>query len=259
MKKTVPILLLVILFAAAAWYSFVKEPEPISELTPPQLPADTPVDVQQAEPQLEDVVAQVEPEIIPDPLPLLNESDPEITRALAEITGADPLAEYLVKSEAISRMVATVDALTSRQVPAQINPIKPAGGKFVTEKDGESIIMSADNFARYDGYVTLLQNVDSDALAALYQHYYPLIQQAWEQNGGEGSLNERLLEVIDHLLQTPDVPGPVYLTKPEAVYLFEDPELEAMTAGQKILVRMGSANAAVVKEKLLELSTELNQ
>ena len=59
--------------------------------------------------------------------------------------------------------------------------------------------------------------------------------------------------MIDHLLETPDVPGPIYLSKPEAVYLFEDPELEAMTAGQKILVRMGSVNASVVKEKLLEL------
>ncbi len=32
-----------------------------------------------------------------------------------------------------------------------------------------------------------------------------------------------------------------------------------MTAGQKILVRMGSVNAAVVKEKLAEARTELNQ
>ena len=200
----------------------------------------------------------VEPEFIPDPLPLLDESDPEIGRALAEITGPDPLAEYLVKSDIISRMAATIDALTSRQVPPQINPVKPAGDKFVTETDGEIITMSEENFARYDGYVALLQKADSDALAALYQRYHPLFQQAWEENGGEGSFNDRVLEVIDHLLKTPDVSGPVYLSKYEAVYLFEDPELEALTAGQKILLRMGSANAAAVKEKLLELSTKLS-
>ncbi len=57
----------------------------------------------------------------------------------------------------------------------------------------------------------------------------------------QGSVNDRLIEVIDNLLATPDVEGPVYLTKPEAVYLFEDPELEALTAGQKVLLRMGSA------------------
>jgi hypothetical protein len=84
-----------------------------------------------------------------------------------------------------------------------------------------------------------------------------LFQIAWEENGGQGQFNDRLLEVINHLLQTPDVPGPIQLTKYEAVYLFEDPELEAMTAGQKILVRMGSANAELVKEKLLELKDKL--
>ena len=96
------------------------------------------------------------------------------------------------------------------------------------------------------------------ALVMLYQRYYPLFQQAYSENGGEGSFNDRLLEMIDHLLETPDIPAPIYLTKPEAVYVFEDPALEAMTAGQKILVRMGPVNAAIVKEKLAEIKAELN-
>ena len=54
-------------------------------------------------------------------------------------------------------------------------------------------------------------------------------------------------------MTTPDVDGDIYLVKPEAVYLFEDPELEALTAGQKILLRMGPENAMAVKEKLREI------
>jgi len=258
MKKTIPFLLLIILFAAAAWYSFVREPDPVHELPPPDMSPAVPAEAQQPEPSYGEIIPDPEPEVLPDPLPLLNESDPEITLALAGIAGADQLAEYLVKSEAISRIVATVDSLTSRQVSAQINPIKPVEGKFVVAAEGESSVMSAENFARYDAYVALMQSTDSGALVTLYQRYYPLFQQAWEENGGEGQFNDRLLVVIDHLLETPDVPGPVYLTKPEAVYLFETPELEDMTAGQKILVRMGSVNAALVKDKLLETKTELN-
>jgi len=262
MKKTFPFLLLIVLFAAAAWYSFVKQPDPVHELPPPDLPPAKPVVEQQPqpEPQIEEVSEysvtdyfKPEPEITPDPLPPLNKSDPQVTQALAEIVGANPLEEYLVKNQAISRTVATLDSLTSRQVSAQINPIRPVADKFVTENEGESIVLSTDNFVRYDGYVALIQNADSEMLLALYQRYSPLFQTAWEENGGEGLFDERLLEVIDHLLETPDVPGPIYLTKPEAVYLFEEPELETMTAGQKILVRMGSVNASVVKEKLAEL------
>jgi len=257
MKKIIPILLLVLLFAGAAWYSFTKESDPVHELPPPQLPPPVmPVEVQRPEPQqTEEIIGYREPEpvVVPEPLPPLNESDPAITEDMAEIVGADPLAEYLVKNQAISRAVSTIDSLTSRQVPSQINPIKPAEGKFITDTEGETVVMSASNFARYDGHVALIQNADTTMLVAIYQRYSPLFQIAWEDNGGEGLFNDRLMEVIDHLLETPDVPGPIYLSKPEAVYLFEEPELEAMTAGQKILVRMGSVNASVVKEKLVEM------
>jgi hypothetical protein len=260
MKKTVPVLLLIILFAGAAWYSFNKQPDAVHELPPQHLPPTMPVEAQLPEPQPEDVLTTPgpAPEIIPEPLPLLNESDPDVTQALAEIVGADPLAKYLVKEQAISRVVVLIDSLTSRQVPAQINPVRPADGKFIVDPDEERFVMNARNFARYDGYVSLVQYANTEALLSFYRRYDPLFQQAWEENGGEGLFENRLFEVIDNLLDTPDVPGPVYLTRPEAVYLFEEPELEAMSAGQKILVRMGSANAAIIKEKLTELKANLN-
>ena len=263
MKKSAPFLLLALLFVAAAWYSFIKGPEEVHELPPPDIAPAMPVIESQPEPgpvvQEEDIRGYIEPEpvIVPDPLMPLNESDPQFSQSLTELVGADPLAEYLIKSQAISRLVATIDSLTSRQIPRQINPVKPAEDQFIVDTEGESVLMSAQNFARYDGYIALLQNADSEALMAIYQRYSPLFQQAWEENGGEGSFNQRLTEVIDDLLDTPDVSGPVYLTKPEAVYLFEDPVLESMTAGQKILVRMGPVNASIVKEKLKEVKAKL--
>lgn len=267
MKKSAPILLLIIVFVVMAWYFLTREPEKVHQLPPPHLPPAASVDEQQIEPVFDPITATAdkvveieyprEPIVIEVPLPLLSDSDPRITVELAALTGADPLVEYLVKGQVISRVVTTIDSLTSRQVPSLINPIKPADGKFIAVTEGEDMIMSGRNFARYDGYVALLQSVDSSALVALYQRYYPLFQQAWEENGGEGSFDERLQEVIDHLLATPAVPGPVYLTKPEAVYVFEDEKLEAMTAGQKILVRMGSANATLVKQTLAEIKEDL--
>jgi len=262
MKKAIPFFLLVVLFGGAAWYSFMKEPEEVHEVPPPpSMPPAVAVTEQQPEPApLEEevqVYVEPEPEVIPDPLPLLNESDPQVTGALAELAGAEALAEYLIQSEAISRLVVTLDSLTSRQVPPQINPVRPVDEKLIVETEGERMFMSTQNFSRYDGYVELIENTDTDGLMAFYQRYSPLFQQAWEENGGEGSFKQRLVGVIDELLETPDVPGPIYLTKPEAVYLFEDPELESMNAGQKILVRMGSANASVVKEKLAAIRAAL--
>ncbi len=260
MKKTVPFLLLIILFAVAAWYSFISGPDPVHEILPPQLAPAAPVTRNEPQPaQDEGVEDYIEPEpvIDPDPLPPLDQSDAEIRQALADLVGTDSLAEYLVKSQTISRLVATIDSLTSRQIPPQINPVKAAGGKFVVDTEGETVVMSTQNFSRYDGYIALMQSADTDALMAIYQRYAPLFQIAWEENGGQGQFNDRLHEVIDHLLDTPIVSDPVYLTTYEAVYLFEEPELEAMTAGQKILLRMGSVNAELVKEKLTEIREKL--
>jgi len=259
MKKIIPFLLLILLFAGAAWYSFMKPPDPVSEIPPPQIaPALTaPVKQTPSLPETEVVYPESETELVapPEPLPALPESDPEFTLALADISGDGALAQYLVMDQVISRLVVSIDSLTSRQVPVHINPIRPLEGKFLTE--GEGTVLSTQNYARYDGYIALLQSMDTDMLVKLYDRYSPLFQQAWEENGGTGSFNDRFFEVIDNLLETPDVPSPVHLTKYEAVYLFEDPELEAMTAGQKVLVRMGSANASIVKDKLAELKTRL--
>jgi hypothetical protein len=256
MKKTAPILFLIILFAAAAWFFFTSKPDPVHELPSSISLSSLATEEQLTGPRSGDIEAVSEP--LSSPIPLLNESDTEVTRALAEIAGAEPLAKYLVKNQVISRLVATIDSLTGRQVSAQINPIKPVDKNFRVETEGESFVMGEKNFARYDGYIGFMQTVPAGALVKVYQHYYPLFQQAWEEIGGKGPFNERLVEIIDHLLQTPDVPGRVYLTRPEAVYLFEDPELEALTAGQKILVRMGAVNAALVKQKLIETRSEVS-
>ena len=261
MKKAAPYLILILLFAAAGWYFFTKEPDVVHELPPPQSPPVTPAETEQVKPQIAEVIEhplpEPAPEVVPEPLPLLNESDPEVRQDLEEMVGANPLAMYLVKDHVVSRMVVTLDSLTSRQVPAEFNPIKPASDKFVIETEGDRLVLSPENFTRYDGYIALIKDVDAGTLMMIYQHYSPLFQEAWEDNGGEGPFDDRMVELIDHLLETPDVPGPIYLTKPEAVYLFEEPALEAMSAGQKILIRMGSANAAIVKEKLMEIKLEM--
>jgi hypothetical protein len=64
----------------------------------------------------------------------------------------------------------------------------------------------------------------------------------------DGYFNDRLVEVIDHLLATPDIAGPIKLTQPSVYYQFADPSIEERSAGQKAMIRLGSKNAAIVKE-----------
>ena len=265
MRKIAPYLLLVILFAGVGWYALTQKSEPVQELIIPNAPPALPPNVvqvpetisEEAEPIFQLEPDEVPQEVVAEPLPALNQSDPQFDQSLAEILGADAVKEYVVQSDVISRLVPMLDSLSSRQVPPLLNPVKSVGGEMLVNSVGDQYILSPDNYARYDDYVALLQKTDSEDLLMLYQFYQPLFQQAWTDNGNEGSFTQRIVEVIDELLMTPDVPQPVYVSKPEAVYVFEDPVLEAMPAGQKILVRMGSANAEVVKDKLAEIRAGL--
>jgi hypothetical protein len=69
--------------------------------------------------------------------------------------------------------------------------------------------------------------------------------------------SDRLVEVIDDLLGTPFVQGPVKLVRSRVLYVFADAQLEDLSAGQKVLVRVGPENAALIKTKLREIRREL--
>lgn len=96
-----------------------------------------------------------------------------------------------------------------------------------------------------------MQSADPKQVVAAYVRLYPLFQQAYRELGyPAGYFNDRLVEVIDHLLAAPEVSGPIRLVQPRVLYQFEDPKLEALSAGEKLLIRMGSENAAKVKGTL---------
>ncbi|MEO8016650.1 MAG: DUF3014 domain-containing protein, partial [Pseudomonadota bacterium] len=121
-----------------------------------------------------------------------------------------------------------------------------------------SRVLEAANYERYKSLVQLVRSTDTQHLVATYTRYYPLFQEAYESLGHPPQyFNDRLIEVIDHLLATPDIKVPIELAQPGVLYEFADPKLETRSAGQKVLIRMGSENATAVKDKLRELRGEL--
>ena len=190
------------------------------------------------------------------PLPPLNESDPALTEALASFFGKKSIGDLLVPEQVVRHIVVTVDNLPRKKVAEQMRPLKATSGEAIAVTNGESITLSPENAARYAPVMKLIQNTDTKQLGALYIRFYPLFQQSYEDLGYPGQyFNDRLVEVIDHLLKTPAMRGPIPLKQGRVFYEFADPDLEARSAGQKLLLRMGSDNAEVIKKKLRELRT----
>jgi hypothetical protein len=188
------------------------------------------------------------------PLPALADSDAAISAELATLLHANSLPDLFYPSRLAKRFVATVDNLPREQVASTVRVLRPPAGAIAVRGEEPSLSIAPENSARYAQYLKLLTSLDAAQAAAAYQHFYPLLQQAYEELGYPGHyFNDRVVEVIDHLLATPDVPDPVPLIHPSVMYKFADPRIEGRSAGQKALVRMGHDNEAQVKAKLREI------
>jgi len=191
-------------------------------------------------------------------LPALNDSDALAHDSLVNVLGRAPVEEFLVPKNIIRHIVVTTDNLPRRKVAVELRPVKPTPGQLVITTQGDLTLLSDANFGRYAPLVRVVQAADVKTLAALYQKLYPLFQQAYEDLGYPGKyFNDRLTETIDNLLETPEVAAPIPLVQPRVMYEYSDASLERRSAGQKLLIRMGPANARVIKEKLREFRAEI--
>lgn len=199
----------------------------------------------------------IEEDVAPDkPLPALADSDRDVQDSLLGALGRS-LEQVLVPQEIVRHVVVTIDNLPRKKVAVQLRPLKPTAGELMVAPGGEPTL-SPDNAARYAPVMAMVKNADVAQVAAVYRHFYPLFQQAYVDLGyPDGYFNDRLVEVIDHLLATPDVAGPIKLTQPGVFYQFADPSIEERSSGQKLMIRLGSQNAALVKEKLRALRKEV--
>lgn len=234
--------------------------------TEPPVPLDLPAPV---EAPAQDPQAEVEPEPSPDfvpeepaeirpPLPALDESDEAARAALAEITGEALVDDYLAEDSVVRKLVATIDSLSGEQLWMKVRAVPAIEGRLrVSDMDGQAYLAPA-NFDRYTTLALLVDEVDVTALAAAYQRNYPLLQQAYEELGYPGrQFHNRMLEVIDHLLETPTVEGPIRLERPHVLYKYADPRLEGLSSGQKIMIRIGPEHATIVRNNLVEFREAL--
>jgi hypothetical protein len=192
------------------------------------------------------------------PLPALDDSDVDVLGGLTEIFGQRAVAEYVMPERLVRHIVVTIDNAPREQMALNQRPIKETPGDFVVDGPEEGRVLAPQNYARYEPFVAVVRRLDAKTLVALYRSLEPLFQQAYEELGHpDERFNARLLEVIDHLLATPNVQGEIRLVQPSVLYRYADEALEKRSAGQKLLIRMGPANAGAIKAKLREIQAEL--
>ncbi len=244
---------LLVLGAAGGLYFYATRPAPPPASAPaaPAPPVATTPPPAAAAP-----IANPVPEVPGPPLPALDASDAPLRAGLEELAGREALTALLRPEELVRHLVASIDALPRARLDMEVRPLRHPSGEFLALGPDDGATLSPRNAERYAPYVRLFGQLDMQRLAALYQHYYPLFQQAYRDLGNpDGYFNDRLVAVIDHLLATPAVDGPIRLVRPKVMYEFADPALQALSVGQKTLLRLDPAQRRTVLAQLRVLRT----
>ncbi|MFT3762095.1 MAG: DUF3014 domain-containing protein [Pseudoxanthomonas sp.] len=191
-------------------------------------------------------------------LPALADSDGEVWTALVQGVGDDAPLALLIRDHLIQRIVVMVDNLTQPRMPRTASALKPMPGAFAVAESAGGMRIAAENARRYAPWVQAFTRADANSLAAAYTRFYPLFQQAYQELGyPDRYFNDRLVQVIDHLLETPEPEAPGVEPDGRGKYRFTDPALESRSAGQKALLRLGREQERAVKAQLRQIRAAL--
>ncbi len=258
MKYAIPVVIVLVLGSLAGGFYYWRTqqrvavaPAPVASSPPAVVPVTPP------KPQIHYPVPKP---VVPmaKPLPPLAKSDAAMKNVLTGFFGPGSVEELFVPRDIVHRFVVLVDSLPHRKLSMRFRLFKSVAGRFLASGSEDSPVLDPDNYQRYTPYVLMAQAVSSKTLVATYIRFYPLLQQEYKSMGyPHGYFNDRVVAAIDNMLATPNVTGPIKLIRPNVLYQFADPKLEALSAGQKVLLRMGPENAARIKAKLEAIRGDL--
>jgi hypothetical protein len=241
----------IIVVAAAVWYWVVHRPP---------APAQAPTIVTE-EPAAGTTVAPGatrEEAVEPIDLPSLDESD-GVVRQLVEGLSAHPqLAAWLAGTGLIRTFAVVVDNVAEGRSPVPhlgfLRPKQP----FRAAGQGDRLRIDPRSYERYRPVAEVVTSLDATACARAYLTLKPRITEAYRELGHPGDSFDATLErAIRHLLATPVLTGEVSVVDYVASFRYADPDVEALSAAQKQLLRMGPDGVTAVQGKLREIAAAL--
>ncbi len=242
--------------------------QPIArDASPKPAPLSTPVTTQEETAEEEVVPAPMDPPGPPLPaLPSLNESDTAVMDIASDLDPLQKLSALLIPDRVLLKFVRAVIALDEGNVVKDYRPLEsPAPPMKVIAIDeplnieiGQRYRIDPANYGRYNAYVDALVAVDKERVAALYHHYYPLLDEAYQQYGVDrGGFLNVTLRAIDAVNAVKINDFNAVLIQPKVFYEFQDPQLQAKPGPYKLLFRLGPDHSAKVQAALRELRAAL--
>ena len=230
-----------------------EEPAP-TVTTPPPAPPPAPVVADIEEPAPPPPPPPPPPEVVREPLPRLEESDDAVRDAVGDIPLGTTGQQYLIPGNIIERSASLIYLMAQGDVPYKLLPVSRPKAAFPISDDGTQVVTDPAGFERYDAVTQWLQGLDLAVLLSSLESFVPLFREAWSYYGEDpAAFDMAIVTTLDLVIATPEINlSEARLIRREAVWIFEDPAIEGLSPIQKQVLRMGPANAEIVKAKAAE-------
>jgi hypothetical protein len=207
-------------------------------------------------PQLERVAGTAE-SAPAEPLPPRDQTDPLVKQAISRLCAAPGLASFLASDDLVRRLVTAVDNVARGESPGTQLPSLAPEGAFKTVRRHGRLYVDPRSYKRYDRIADTLAAIDMQSCAGAYTQLKPLLDRAYREIGQPGhTFDGALARAIKRVGAVPLPKGEIEVVQ-HVFYRYADPELEALPAADKHLLRMGPRNMRIVQAKLRELAAAL--
>ncbi len=277
-KSSIIVVFILLLVAAMLWF-FVTQDEQtkLPETTVKvEQPIETNADVEPSiTANIEETIVEptepvivdepITPEIVENPLPSLDESDIWLQEKLQAMTWRKELLKLIIDEDMIRRFVVFTDNFAQGQLAYEHSPLVQPQTHFsaietdtLTPDNSQIWLWDETVTRRFSLYVDLLRSFDSEGLVNWYGELKPLIDKAYAELGyPDENFTQVLQDAITRVLDMEIPKQPIELVRPSVMYRYKDPELEALSDADKLLLRIGKENLLVLKSVLLEISEKL--
>ena len=264
-----PILIVIALLGIGAWYLTRDdappqvEEQPVAPTPPPPLPPAPDIPPPPPPPPPEPTAeAQDAPEAPPPPPPepplTLEESDQALRAGMAAAGGATLLSTALSEDNLVERGVTMTDVLSRGLLIHKAMPVPRPEEKFRAVESGDTLVIDPTSFARYDSYAQDISELDVETLVTTFDRARPLLEQAYAGLGyAPEEFDNAVIRALDRIIATPVVEDPPAVVPVGGIYKFADPALEGLAPVQKLLLRAGPDNTALIQAKAAELRKAL--
>ena len=101
--------------------------------------------------------------------------------------------------------------------------------------------MNPAGYSRFNDLVEAIAALDTAVLVDSFHTMRPLYEQAYGLLGlNPNEFDNAVIRMLDWILATPEIEGPIALTRKSVLYQFADPQLEGLVPLQKTVAEDGA-------------------